>query len=73
MSNCDTFPRLEYCFDLYELIHTLLNTGGGYADLWSLHIRVCRREVDNHTDGCSEKNTCKWTLREAFQKQKLRI
>ena len=36
MSNCDTFPRLEYCFNLYELIHTLLNTGGGLADLWNL-------------------------------------
>ena len=36
MSNSDTFPRLEYCFDLYELIHTLLNTGGGHADLWNL-------------------------------------
>ena len=29
MSNCDTFSRLEYCSNSYELIHTLLNTGGG--------------------------------------------
>ena len=29
MSNCDTFSRLEYCSNSYELIHTLLNNGGG--------------------------------------------